>query len=149
MRDKMNMLTNFENVILEYNLSMCHHAVEIIGQNTNKNVKKIEKGGTEDNSYNLLNVHFSSAGIGIGVLIVLVFVYKIIKASNVKSWEAICKCLFPCSPFARNGNTTPTQAQQQAENNMQFNQSNSNHLRTESAPVYNPMFVSEGQNKRS
>ena len=89
-RDKMNMLTNWENIITEYNLSMFRRALEIIGQNTNKNVKKIKKGGTEDNSYNLLNVHFSSAGIGIGLLIVLVFVYKIIK-----SWNAICQCIFP------------------------------------------------------
>ena len=78
----MNTLTNWENLISEYNLSMCRRAVEIIGQETNKNVKKIEKGGTEDNSFNLLNIHFSSAGIGIGILIVLVFVYKIIKVSS-------------------------------------------------------------------
>ena len=56
--DKMNMITNWEHVIAEYNLSMCRRAVEVIGQNTNKNIKKIEKGGTEDNSFHLLNIHF-------------------------------------------------------------------------------------------
>merc|ERR1711954_58954 len=76
---EMNSLTNFDNIIREYNISMCRRAVEIIAEQKNKNVKKIEKGGTEDNSYNIFNVHFSSAGIGIGVLVLLVFVYKIIK----------------------------------------------------------------------
>ena len=85
LHERMNKLTNWEHFISEYNLSMCRRAVEIIGQETQKNVKKIEKGGTEDNSFNLLNIHFLSAGIGIGVLIVLVFIYKIIKVSKVKS----------------------------------------------------------------
>ena len=77
-RKEMNSLTNFENIIREYKLEMCRRAVEIIAEQKNKNIKKIEQGGTEDNSYNIFNVHFSSAGIGIGVLVLLVFIYKII-----------------------------------------------------------------------
>ena len=105
LHERMNTLTNWENVITEYNLAMCHRAVEIIGQETQKNIKKIKANGTQDNSFNLLNIHFLSAGLGIGLLIVLVFIYKIIKVSNVKSWAALCHCICPC---IRNRNPTPT-----------------------------------------
>ena len=56
--ESMNKLINWEQIISEYNLGMCRCAVKIIGQETQKNVKKIEAQGTEDNSFNLLNIHF-------------------------------------------------------------------------------------------
>merc|ERR1712114_50057 len=72
-RKEMNSLTNFENIIRQYKLEMCRRAVEVIAEQNNNNIKKVEQGGTEDNSFNLFNVHFSSAGIGIGALVLLVF----------------------------------------------------------------------------
>ena len=41
LHERMNKLTNWEHLISEYNLSMCRRAVEIIGQETQKNAKKI------------------------------------------------------------------------------------------------------------
>ena len=117
LHERMNTLTNWENVITEYNLAMCCRAVEIIGQETQKNTKNIEANGTEDNSFNLLNIHFSSAGIGIGVLIVLVFVYKIVKESNLRNWSALCQCIFPC---ARKRNPTPIGAHHSVGGSVQF-----------------------------
>ena len=132
-RKEMNSLTNFENIIRHYKLEMCRRAVEIIAEQKNQNVKKIEQGATEDNSYNIFNVHFSSAGIGIGVLVLLVFIYKIIKHSSVKSWKAIVGCIFPCSHCAKDGNPTPTQAQTHHNigDSNQPNQSNHSNHRTE------------------
>ena len=60
-KERMNKLTNWELLISEYNLNMCRRAVEIIGQETQKNVKNIEAQGTEDNGFNLFDIHFSSA----------------------------------------------------------------------------------------
>ena len=93
LHERMNKLTNWEHLISEYNLSMCRRAVEIFGQETQKNVKKIEANGTEDNSFNLLNIHFLSAGIGIGVLIVLVFIYKITLGNKLNIFECCLRYL--------------------------------------------------------
>merc|ERR1711954_368812 len=118
---------------------MCRRAVDIIGQDTQKNIKKIEANGREDNSFNLLNIHFSSAGIGIGVLIVLVFIYKIIKVSNVKSWTAVCHCLFLC---VWNRNSTSTEDHPNDGGNVNFTQSNTSHLRTGREPGFSPTYAS-------
>ena len=75
---------------------MCKRAVGTIGQETEQNYKKIEGQGLEDNSYNIFNLHASSVGTGVGILIVLILIFKIFKHSNVQSWAAILRCLFPC-----------------------------------------------------
>ena len=125
-RKEMNSLTNWELVIRRYGLEMCRRAIEVVAEQNN--VKKVEKGGTEDNSFNLLNVHFSSAGLGIGALVILIFLYKIIKHSSVKSWKEIVGCIFPCSHCAKNDNATPTRALPNHNNEVnnepiQYNQS--------------------------
>ena len=149
-RKGINSLTNFENIIRHYKLEMCRRAVEVIAEQNNNNIKKVEQGGTEDNSFNLFNVHFSSAGLGIGALVLLVFVYKIIKHSSVKSWKAVVGCIFPCSHCAKDGNPTPTQAQPHhnigvSNQPNQFNQSNH---RTENVGNYNPMSTSRTQSRK-
>ena len=53
-RKQINSLTNFEHVIRQYSLEMCRRAIEVVAEQNN--VKKVEKGGTEDNSFNLFNV---------------------------------------------------------------------------------------------
>merc|ERR1712081_60187 len=95
-------------------------------------------------SFNLFNVHFSSAGLGIGALVLLVFVYKIIKHSSVKSWKAVVGCIFPRSHCAKNGNPTPTQAHPHhnigaSNQQIQYNQSNP---RTENVGSYSPTSIS-------
>ena len=55
----MNKKTDWDSIISEYNLEMCKRAVGIIGQETQKNVKKIEGQGLEDNSHNIFNLHAS------------------------------------------------------------------------------------------
>ena len=59
MRQRMNKATDWDMIISEYKLDMCCHAVKIIGQETQQNIKKIEAQGTEDNSYNVFNIHAS------------------------------------------------------------------------------------------
>ena len=54
-RKEINSLTNFEHIIRQYRLEMCRRAIEVVAEQNN--VKKVEKGGTEDNSFNLFNVH--------------------------------------------------------------------------------------------
>ena len=125
---------------------MCRKAVQIIGQQTQKNTKNIEANGTEDNSFNLLNIHFSSAGIVIGILIVLVFVYKIIKVSNVKSWSALCQCIFPCS---QNRSPKATGAHHNVGGSVHFTQSNDCNLRTGNEPGCSPMYASRVPNRKS
>ena len=125
-RKQINSLTNFEHVIRRYGLEMCRRAIEVVAEQNN--VKKVEKGGTEDNSFNLLNIHFSSAGLGIGALVILIFLYKIIKHSSVKSWKEIVGCIFPCSHCAKSNDATPTRAIPSHNNDVnnesiQYNQS--------------------------
>ena len=50
LHENFNKLTNWEYVVSEYGLTMCRKAVQIIGQETQKNTKNIEANGTEDNS---------------------------------------------------------------------------------------------------
>ena len=68
---------------------MCKKAVGIIGQETEQNDNRIEVQGLEDDSYSIFNLHISSVGTGVGILIILILVYKIIKHSNVQSWTNI------------------------------------------------------------
>ena len=92
----MNKATDWNMIISEYKLDLCKRAVRIIGQETQKNVKKIEGQGLEDNSYNMFNLYASSVGTGVGILVVLFLIFKIIKDSNVQSWSAVGRCLFLC-----------------------------------------------------
>ena len=58
---------------------------ELLGKKHKKNVKKIEGQGLEDNLNILFNLHASSVGTGIGILVILFLIFKIIKVSNVQS----------------------------------------------------------------
>ena len=116
---------------------MCRPAVKIIGQETQKNVKKIEAQGTEDNSFDLFNIHFSSAGIGIGMLVVLFLIFKIIKVSNVKSWSAVGRCLFPC---CRHSHRTSTQDHHNDTANMNLCQLNISNHRINGKPSTSPTY---------
>ena len=71
---------------------MCKKAVvwQEVKHNNNRNK------GVEDNSYNIFNLHVSSVGMGIGILIILIILYKITWHSNVKNWSKLLQCLFPC-----------------------------------------------------
>ena len=86
---QMNRQTDWESIISEYKLEMCKRAVGIIGQENEQNYKKIEGQGLEDNSTNIFNLHASSVGTGVGILIVLILIFKIIKHLNVQSCSAI------------------------------------------------------------
>ena len=141
----MNKATNWDMIISEYKLDMCGRAVEIIGQETQQNIKKIEAQGTEDNSFNLFNIHASSAGIGIGVLVVLFLILKIIKVSNVKSWSAVGRCLFPCCGHSHRTSTQDHPNDSDNTNVCQFNNSNRRINRRQNS---SPMSACDTANRR-
>ena len=142
----MNKATDRDMIISEYKLDMCHRAVKIIGQETQQNIKKIEAQGTEDNSFNLFNIHVSSAGIGIGMLVVLFLIFKIIKVSNVKSWSAVGRCLFPCCGHSHR---TSTQDHPNDTDNTNLCQFNSSNRRTNRRQNSSPTSACGTANRRS
>ena len=117
---------------------MCKRAVGIIGQETQKNVKKIKGQGLEDYSYNIFNLHASSVGTGVGILVVLFLIFKIIKHSNVQSWAAIVGCLFPCCRLR-----TSNQDHHSDTDNNNSNQLNISNHRTDGRPNSSPMYQCE------
>ena len=88
---------------------MCEKA--IVGQEVKHNNSRNQ--GLEDDSYSIFNLHVSSIGTGVAILIILILVYKIIKHSNVQSWTNILHCLFPC---CRLTNTPPREQQRDTYN---------------------------------
>ena len=100
-----------DSIISENNWAMCKKAVGIIGQETEQNYNKIEGQGLEDNSYSIFNLHASSVGTGVGILIILILIFKIIKHSNIQSWMNILRRLFPCCRLTRTSSGTNREIQ--------------------------------------
>ena len=51
--------------------------------------------GIEDYSFSIFNLHISSVGAGIGIIIILVIMYKLIRHSNIRNWSKVISCILP------------------------------------------------------
>ena len=133
----MNRQTDWDSIISEYKLEMCKRAVGIIGKETQQNVKKIEGQGLEDISYNVFNLNAPNIGTGVGMLVILFLLFKIIKHSNVQSGAAIVRCLFPCCRLSHR--TSNWDHHNDTDNNNPYQLNVSNHRingRLSTSPMY-------------
>ena len=65
----------------------------VIGEDVENNDKKNE--GIEDYLFSIFNLHISSVGAGIGIIIILVIMYKLIRHSNIRNWSKAISCFLP------------------------------------------------------
>ena len=69
---------------------MCKKAV--VGEN----IEDAENRGIKDYSFSLFNLHISSVGMGIGLIVALIIIYNLIRHSNMKKGTRIFNRILSC-----------------------------------------------------
>ena len=73
--------------------------------------------GIEDYSFSIFNLHISSVGAGIGIIIILVIMYKLIRHSNIRNWSKAISCFLP---WCRQPWNQPRHDERHTDDNIQF-----------------------------
>ena len=92
---------------------MCRRSV--VGENIENNNAKNK--GIKDYSFWIFNLCISSVQAVIGIIVVLVIMYKLIRHSNTKNWSRILSCILPCCSQPWN---QPRHDERDTDNNIHF-----------------------------